>query len=68
MHETCSRYKSDSVSQKNISQSTLKALFSPLITCERKPPSKPSHKIVFKGTSKAIERRREVRGTIYHST
>ncbi|WP_375685607.1 hypothetical protein, partial [Bartonella sp. AP21QHHD] len=33
--------------------------------CERNPRAKPSHKIVFKGTSKAIERRREVRGTIY---
>ncbi|WP_375695136.1 hypothetical protein [Bartonella sp. AC90GZZY] len=62
MHETYSHYKSDTVSQKSISQ---KSTLFPIILLVRAPRVKPSHKIVFKGTSKAIERRCEVRGTIY---
>ncbi|WP_345117870.1 hypothetical protein, partial [Bartonella jaculi] len=66
MHETPSPYKPDSVSQK--STSLKKHFFHLLIAYERNPNTKPSHKIVFKGTSKAIERHCEVRGTNYHST
>ncbi len=63
MHETTPCYKSDSVSKNNKPQKH----FFMRVAFEIKYRAKLSHKIVFKGTSKAMGRHYKFGGTNYHS-